>query len=84
MKLVFSDQAWEDYLFWQKMDKRILNKVNILIQDIRRNKYEGIGKAEPLRHEYSGYWSRRINTEHRLIYKVTEDSILIAQIRYHY
>jgi len=84
MKKIFSDRAWEDYLYWQKNDKRMLKKVNELIKDIDRNRYEGIGKPEPLKHTLSGFWSRRINEEHRLVYKVIEDKIHIAQIRYHY
>lgn len=84
MKKVFSDGAWEEYLYWQKYDKRILNRVNDLIKDIERNHYQGIGKPEPLKHGLSGYWSRRINSEHRLVFKIENDSILIAQVRYHY
>jgi len=84
MKKIFSDRAWEDYLYWQKNDKRMLKKVNELIKDIDRNRYEGIGKPEPLKHTLSGFWSRKINEEHRLVYKVIEDEIQIAQIRYHY
>lgn len=84
MKKVFSDRAWEDYLYWQKNDKRMLHKVNALIKDIERNQHEGIGKPEPLRHSLSGYWSRRINEEQRLVYRISKDAIYIAQIRYHY
>jgi len=84
MKKIFSDRAWEDYLYWQKNDKRMLKKVNELIKDIDRNRYEGIGKPEPLKHTLSGFWSRRISEEHRLVYKVIEDEIHIVQIRYHY
>ena len=84
MKLIFSENAWEDYLYWQNTDKQILKRINELIKDIRKNKYKGIGKPEPLKHNLSGYWSRRINNEHRLIYKVEEDKIMIAQLRYHY
>ena len=84
MKLIFSEQAWEDYLFWQKTDKKILNRVNLLIKDTKREPFNGIGKPEPLKHALSGYWSRRINDEHRLVYKVDQDSLLIAQLRYHY
>ena len=84
MKLIFSEHAWNDYLHWQKSDKKILKRINTLIKDIQRLPFEGIGKPEPLRHALSGYWSRRINDEHRLVYKVTDDSILIAQLRYHY
>jgi toxin YoeB len=84
MKLIFSDNAWEDYLYWQKTDKKILRRINNLIKDIKRNPFEGIGKPEPLKHALSGYWSRRINDEHRIIYKASSNSILIAQLRYHY
>ncbi len=84
MKLLFSDNAWEDYLYWQKTDKKILRRVNTLIREIKRNPFEGIGKPEPLKHAMSGYRSRRINEEHRAVYKVSADSILIAQLRYHY
>ncbi|MDP3297762.1 MAG: Txe/YoeB family addiction module toxin [Thermodesulfovibrionia bacterium] len=84
MKLIFSENAWEDYLYWQNTDKQIPKRINELIKDIRKNKYKGIGKPEPLKHNLSGYWSRRINNEHRLIYKIEEDKIMIAQLRYHY
>ena len=84
MKLIFAVNAWEDYLYWQKNDKKQLKRVNMLIKDIQRNKFEGIGKPEPLKHNFSGYWSRRINNEHRIFYKIEDDSILIAQLRYHY
>jgi toxin YoeB len=84
MKLIFSENAWEDYLYWQRTDKKILKRINDLIKDIQRNKYEGIGKPEPLRHNLAGYWSRRINSEHRLVYKIEKDKIMIAQLRYHY
>ncbi|MCP3943863.1 MAG: Txe/YoeB family addiction module toxin [Desulfobacteraceae bacterium] len=84
MKLVFSENAWQDYLYWQKTDKKKLKRINILIQDIQRNKYEGTGKPEPLKYNLSGFWSRRINSEHRIVYKIENDAILIAQLRYHY
>ncbi len=84
MKLIFSENAWEDYLYWQNTDKQILKRINELIKNIQKNKYKGIGKPEPLKHNLSGYWSRRINNEHRLIYKIEEDKIMIAQLRYHY
>lgn len=84
MKLTFSSNAWENYLYWQKTDKAMLKRVNMLIKDIQRSPFEGIGKPEPLKHGLSGYWSRRINDEHRLVYKVVEDDIFIAQLRYHY
>ena len=84
MKLVFAEKAWEDYLYWQKTDKKILKRINTLIKDITREPFEGIGKPEPLKHALSGYWSRRINDEHRIVYKVQDDALLIAQLRYHY
>ena len=84
MNLTFSSKAWDSYLYWQQTDKAILKRINTLIKDIQRSPFEGIGKPEPLKHSLSGYWSRRINDEHRIVYKVTEDSVLIAQLRYHY
>ena len=84
MKLIFAEKAWEDYLYWQKTDKKILKRINTLIKDIQRDPFEGIGKPEPLKHALSGYWSRRINDEHRIIYKIQQDSLLVAQLRYHY
>ncbi len=84
MMLTFSSKAWDNYLYWQKTDKAILKRINALIKDIQRNPFEGIGKPEPLKHSLSGYWSRRINDEHRIVYKVTGDNLLIAQLRYHY
>jgi len=84
VKLIFSDHAWEDYLFWQKTDKKILQRINTLINETKRKPFEGIGKPEPLKHALAGYWSRRITDEHRFVYKVSEDSIHIAQLRYHY
>ena len=84
MRLVFSKRAWEDYQFWIKTDKQILKRVNLLIQDAQRNPFEGIGKPEPLRYQLAGFWSRRISAEHRFVYAVEEDDLLIAQLRYHY
>jgi len=85
LNLIFSDQAWQDYLYWQRTDKQKLKRVNTLIQAIQRTPYEGIGKPERLKHALAGYWSRRIDQEHRLVYKVTEQGdILLAQLRYHY
>jgi toxin YoeB len=84
VKLIFAESAWEDYLYWQKTDKKILKRINTLIKDISRDPFEGIGKPEPLKHALSGYWSRRINEEHRIVYKVQEESLLIAQLRFHY
>lgn len=84
MKLVFSDHAWEDYLYWQRTDRKVLERINKLIKEIQRSPFEGTGKPEPLKHGLSGYWSRRITDEHRIVYKVEADSLLIAQLRYHY
>jgi toxin YoeB len=84
VKLVFSEQAWEDYLYWQKTDRKILTRINQLVQEIRREPFSGIGKPEPLRPAFAGYWSRRINDEHRFVYKIQGDSVLIAQLRFHY
>ncbi len=84
MRLIFAQEAWEDYLFWQKTDPKVVKRINAVIKDIRRSPFEGIGKPEPLKHGLSGYWSRRITDEHRLIYKVSSDSVLLAQMRYHY
>jgi toxin YoeB len=84
MKYVFVSESWEDYLYWQKIDKKMLKRINALLQDISRHPYEGIGKPEPLKHNYRGFWSRRIDGEHRLIYQVTDDEIRIVKCRYHY
>jgi len=84
MILSWSDDAWEDYLYWQVTDKKILKRINQLIKSAKRTPAEGIGKPEPLKHERSGYWSRRINQEHRLVYKCADDALFIVQCRYHY
>jgi toxin YoeB len=84
VRLIFSDHAWEDYLYWQSTDRKILRRINTMIKETVRNPFEGIGKPEPLKHALSGYWSRRITDEHRFVYKVSEDSVHIAQLRYHY
>lgn len=84
MKLTFSSKAWDEYLYWQKHDKAVLKRINTLIKEAMRDPFEGIGKPEPLKHGLAGYWSRRINDEHRLVYKLTENELLIAQLRYHY
>jgi len=84
VKLIFSEHAWNDYLYWQKTDKKIVKRINLLVKDIQRSPYEGIGKPEPLKHALTGYWSRRINDEHRFVYKVSDNSMYIAQLRYHY
>ena len=84
MKLIFSEEAWEDYLYWQQADKKTLKRINLLIREIQRTPCAGIGKPEPLKHGLSGYWSRRITDEHRIVYKSEEDAVLMAQLRYHY
>jgi toxin YoeB len=84
VKLVFAERAWEDYLYWQATDRRLVARIHQLLREIQREPFSGIGKPEPLRHAFQGYWSRRINDEHRIVYKVQGDSLLIAQLRYHY
>lgn len=84
MNIRFSSNAWNDYLFWQKTDKKIVKRINLLIRDIQRHPHEGIGKPEPLKHGLSGYWSRRITDEHRIVYKFDNNTIKIAQLRFHY
>jgi toxin YoeB len=84
MRLVFADEAWDDYLYWQKQDKRMVERINKLIGEIRRDPFTGVGKPESLKHALAGFWSRRINDEHRLVYRVEADALLIAQLRYHY
>lgn len=84
MKIVFSEHAWEDYLTWQCTDTKALRRINRLIEEILRTPFEGTGKPEPLKHALSGYWSRRVNDEHRIVYRVSGDEVQIAQLRYHY
>ncbi len=84
MNLVFSPQAWEDYLHWQQKDQRILKRINTLIKESLCTPHEGIGKPEPLRHTLSGFWSRRITDEHRMVYRITDQNLEIAQLRFHY
>ena len=84
MMLAWASTAWEDYLYWQQQDKQMLKRINLLIKDIQQQPFVGIGDPEPLRHNWSGYWSRRIDKEHRLVYKATDDLLIIAQCRYHY
>ncbi|MDX9772706.1 MAG: Txe/YoeB family addiction module toxin [Bacteroidales bacterium] len=83
-KIIFSKNAWEDYIFWQAEDKKILKKINALIKDIQSNPYSGIGKPEPLKYDLAGLWSRRIDHEHRLVYQVNDNELLIYGCRYHY
>jgi len=84
VNLLFFSKGWDDYLYWQQTDKKVLKKINDLIKGISRNPYEGTGKPEPLKHSYTGYWSRRITDEHRIIYKVEDTTVKIVQMRYHY
>jgi toxin YoeB len=84
MKLVFDEAAWNDYLYWQKHDRKIVERIDALIKEIIRDPYSGIGKPEPLRHALAGYWSRRITDEHRIVYRIEAQALLIAQLRYHY
>jgi toxin YoeB len=84
MNLIFSAQAWEDYQYWQETDKKVVRRIHDLLKDIKRNPQSGIGKPEPLGHALAGYWSRRIDQEHRLVYRVTEQGIMLVQLRYHY
>jgi len=84
VKLRWADAAWQDYLWWSRHDRRILKRINQLIDAIQKEPFRGLGKPEPLKHNWAGYWSRRINEEHRLVYKVQGDTLSIAQCRYHY
>ncbi len=84
MNILFTENAWDDYLYWQQNDKANLKKINKLIKEIARAPFDGVGKPEPLKFDLAGYWSRRITGEHRLVYKVNDSSVLIAQCRYHY
>jgi toxin YoeB len=84
MKLAFLEDAWEDYLYWSHSDKATLKKINQLIKECMREPYSGTGKPEPLKFNMSGFWSRRITSEHRLVYRVEDDTLVIIQCRYHY
>jgi len=84
MLITFSENAWEDYLYWQSIDRKILKKINSLLKDIQRNPFEGIGKPESLKYDLAGYWSRRISQEHRLVYKIDNQNIVVIACRYHY
>ena len=84
MKLLFADEAWEDYLYWQKQDTRLLERINTLIRETQREPFAGIGKPEPLKHALTGFWSRRITDEHRMVYRLERKTLLIAQLRFRY
>jgi len=84
VKPIFAEEAWEDYLYWQKQDRRMVERINKLIRETQREPFEGIGKPEALKHALSGFWSRRITDEHRIVYRVEGDHLLIAQLRFHY
>jgi len=84
MRILFAEQAWEDYQHWLATDKKLLKRINLLIRDTCRDPFAGIGKPEPLRHLLKGYWSRRINEEHRMVYRVQDETLMLAQLRYHY
>ena len=84
MKLIWDEEAWDDYVSWQSEDKKTLKRINKLIKDIQRTPYFGIGKPEPLKHDLAGYWSRRIDDYNRLVYKVDNDELRVAQCKTHY
>ncbi len=84
MKLIFADEAWEDYLYWQKQDKRMAERINKLMRETQREPFRGVGKPEPLKHALSGCWSRRLTDEHRMVYRVVKDALEIVQLRFHY
>ncbi|MBU2767021.1 toxin YoeB [Acidithiobacillus ferrivorans] len=84
MRLIFSDDAWEDYLYWQKQDQRMVERINKLIRETQREPFVGVGKPEALKHALSGFWSRRTTDEHRMVYRIEGDALMIAQLRFHY
>ncbi|MFI3199443.1 MAG: Txe/YoeB family addiction module toxin [Methylococcaceae bacterium] len=84
MNILFTDDAWEDYLYWQQSDKQTLRKINQLLKDIQRTPFSGIGKPEPLKHQLQGCWSRRIDSEHRLVYEITDEALKVIGCRFHY
>lgn len=84
MKLIFADEAWEDYLYWQKQDRHVLERINKLIRETQRDPFSGVGKPEALKHALSGFWSRRITDEHRMVYRVEKNALEIVQLRFHY
>lgn len=83
-RIVFDDNAWEDYLYWLENDIKTFNRINELINDTKKSPFAGLGKPEPLRYALKGWWSRRINNEHRIVYKTKDDTLYIAQLRYYY
>ncbi|MDP1830774.1 MAG: Txe/YoeB family addiction module toxin [Geothrix sp.] len=84
MRLIFADDAWEDHLYWQKHDKQMVERINKLIKEVQREPFSGIGKPEALKHALAGFWSRRLTDEHRMVYRVEGNALLIAQLRFHY
>jgi len=84
MRIIFSRNAWEEYISWQREDKKILKRINLLIKEIQRTPFEGVGNPEPLKYDLAGFWSRRITREHRLVYQYTDGDILVYSCRYHY
>ena len=84
MKISFDDHGWQDYIYWQTNDKKTLKRINLLIKEIQRDPFSGIGKPEPLKHSLSGYWSRRISDEHRIVYTLKDDHLIIIQCKNHY
>lgn len=84
MMVSWTGEAWQDYLYWQKTDKKTLQRINTLIKEIKNTPFKGIGKPEPLKHAFAGYWSRRIDREHRIVYIIKDQTLVIAQCRYHY
>ena len=84
MKVLFDEDVWNDYVYWQKTDHAIVQRINVLIKEIQQTPFEGVGKPEALKHALSGYWSRRITDKHRIVYRIKDDCVLIAQLRYHY
>lgn len=84
MRLIFADAAWEDCLYWQKQDRKMIERINKMIQEVMREPFTGVGKPEPLKHALAGFWSRRITDEHRMVYRVEDGGLLVAQLRYHH
>ena len=84
MRYIFSERAWDDYLYWQKTDRKTLNRINALLKEVARTPFSGTGKPEPLKYALSGYWSRRVTRHDRIVYRVEGDAVPVAQIRYHY